>query len=400
MGRGAANKEEDWGAPGARFQGTVLIVDDDDAFVRQLRGTLKELGLGAESASSLDEGLARLSLEGWEPGRYDWVLLDIFLKDETCEPLTYAVWRLEPRPGLVVMTGFVDAERIEAAKENAFVLMKPFNSKQLISVLEATRPPHVPAPTGFVRSSPVPPVAKASPPHTHEKDDDLPLIRRGPQYLYSVCGRSQILAFGRAPVPAWLLRYWGNLKEPDPRYWHPTAVDPTTLDFAEVALVLVDESLEGEAILTYCEKLREAGLETPLLLTGQSSYLDGPAHRAGADHFAKTGTPEVGTHANALLRNLARHYRTTPTVELDDDRNEIIINGRRRRVTTGGYRIFRTIHAAAPHTVSVDEIIRQAYDAHVSEEAPRTAITRLRNELGSDGRLIVNVKGKGYRFGK
>ena len=381
-------------APAARafVRGTALIVDDNRLFAEQLHKTLHGMGLRAESAYTLDEGLARLSPATSKRETYDWLLFDLFLGRQTCEPLVDAAVHLDPVPGLVVMTGFVDPARIEAVRGRAFVLMKPFAPEQLVKVLQATGPPREPAPSGPACSCPV---LRATPPHDLEADHDLPLLRRGPRYVRSVCGRGQILAFGVAALPAWLLRYWDAARS-DRRCWHQAAVDPAELDFSDVALVLIDESIEGEGPLAYCKKLRRSGYDAPLLMTGVSSMLDGPALNAGADSFAQTGSWRVGLHANTLLRYFARIHGT-PSIELDYANKEARVRGRGHRLTTGELRLLGALHSAAPRALSVREIAKTVFGANVSDEAVRSAVRRLRASLGVDQDLIATVKG-GYRL--
>ena len=383
--------------PAARapFRGTALIVDDDGPFAEQLRKTLNGMGLRVESAGTLDVGLAHLSFSTSKRGRYDWLLFDLLLGRQTCEPLVDAAVCLNPRPGLVAMTSFVDAACIQAVSDRAFVLMKPFVPEQLIKVLQATGRPQALAACG--PAGPWPQLPTISP-HALEADQDLPLIRRGPQYVRRVCGRGRIVAFGAAAPPAWLLRYWGSA-EPDGRCWHAAAVAPGELDFSDVALILVDESLEGETALAYCEMLREAGVDAPLLVTGTSSGLDGTALAAGADSFAKTGSWRVGMHANTLLRYFARVHGVRRGVELDYARKDVVVHGRHIHLTSREFAIVAVLASAGARVVPLSEITAKVFNAHVSDRATRSAIARIRVKFGSAAHLIVNVKGKGYRLG-
>ena len=376
------------------LRGTALIVDDNHLFAEQIRRTLRGLGLRAESAYTLDEALALLTPTTSKRKKYDWLLLDLFLQRQTCEPLLDAAMRLDPPVGVVVMTGFIDAERIAAVKDRAFVLMKPFMPEQLVKVLQATdrRQALTSGGPGYSR-----PVLPATPPHGLDVDDDLPLLRRGPEYVQSVCGRGEIVAFGAGPLPEWLLHYW-DASGSDRRYWHTTAVDPEELDFSDVVLVLVDESIEGEDALAYCRELRESGFDAPLLMTGRSSTLADTALSAGADSFAKTGTWGVGLYANTLLRSFARIHGPS-RIELDYANKEARVRGRSHRLTPSALGLLGALRSAAPRALSVQEIAEKVFGANVSDEAVHSAVDGLRASLGVDQDLVATVQG-GYRLRK
>src|SRR5439155_1995290 len=114
----------------ASRSGTVLIIDDEAAIRESLETVLELEGYAVESASSGEEGLARLG-----DGSFDLVLLDLALSDRNGIDLLAEIHAQDPHLSVIMITvyGTVDnAVRAMLAGDSNFI-QKPLDYVQFLS---------------------------------------------------------------------------------------------------------------------------------------------------------------------------------------------------------------------------------------------------------------------------
>jgi len=124
--------------------GSVLVVDDEPAIRRALRGALSALGFLADEASNGDHGLDLARRH-----RYDAILLDINMPGkggiETCRELR----RSSPELGILMLTvRDAESDKVEALEAGADdYVTKPFAMRELTARIRAVRRGHLAADT-------------------------------------------------------------------------------------------------------------------------------------------------------------------------------------------------------------------------------------------------------------
>lgn len=114
---------------------SVLVVDDDPAFLRSLCDGLDQLGVSTQPAGDLGEALDLL-----EQSAYDVVMLDLQLDGLSGTDSVMAVKEVRPEVLLVLFSGYPDMlwETTRAVPDSWVVasLNKPFDPRELLRVLE------------------------------------------------------------------------------------------------------------------------------------------------------------------------------------------------------------------------------------------------------------------------
>lgn len=111
----------------------VLVVDDDAAFLKTLRGVLEQHGYTAFTAESLTEALEML--EGAAP---DAVVLDLRLNGFTPPETVLAIKHVSPKVALILCSGYSALLQETSASMPRLVhasLHKPFSPNALIDIL-------------------------------------------------------------------------------------------------------------------------------------------------------------------------------------------------------------------------------------------------------------------------
>jgi two-component system response regulator MprA len=106
----------------------VLVVDDDGPVRAVLARQLEGLGVQVTTAAGGAQAIERLNAE-----RFDALFLDLDMPGVTGLDVLLHVQRAAPRLPVVVVTGTLEAERIEGALE---VLAKPIASGALRAALK------------------------------------------------------------------------------------------------------------------------------------------------------------------------------------------------------------------------------------------------------------------------
>jgi CheY-like chemotaxis protein len=117
------------------WNGSVLVVDDDAAFLETLDGVLRGAGRTVYRATSLDEAVRRLSER---PPRV--VVLDLTLHDRTPLDAVRAIRDVHPAAALILCSGHADRmDEAMASLPPGWIyagLLKPFPPAHLLDLLE------------------------------------------------------------------------------------------------------------------------------------------------------------------------------------------------------------------------------------------------------------------------
>jgi two-component system phosphate regulon response regulator OmpR len=173
-------------------------------------------------------------------------------------------------------------------------------------------------------------------------------------------------------------------------------------------LIVLDIMMPGESGLELIARLREEGLDVPvLLLTARGAPEDRIAgFEAGADDYLpKPFAPdELVLRIRAILRRMARPVAAGGPVQLgtawfDPERGELRGPNGPIRLTSGERALLAAL-AARPHVVlSREEIAAALGMEDTSERAIDVQITRLRRKIEADPRdprFVHTIRGRGY----
>ncbi len=118
--------------PGALtpMQGTVLLVEDEEAVREALHRTLERLGLTVLSASGPGSALGMVT--AWE-GPLDLVLSDVVMPEMDGVELAHRLLALRPGLRILLMTGYAERTVLEASRDPRIlgILPKPFTPSDL-----------------------------------------------------------------------------------------------------------------------------------------------------------------------------------------------------------------------------------------------------------------------------
>jgi len=110
----------------------VLVVDDDDVFLRVCRTVLRRAGMTVDAVASAAEALERMRLE-----KYDTIVSDIRMPGADGIQLLRAARSHDPSVPFLLMTGAPTVETAISAVEHGALryLQKPFDVDQFVSVV-------------------------------------------------------------------------------------------------------------------------------------------------------------------------------------------------------------------------------------------------------------------------
>ncbi len=175
-------------------------------------------------------------------------------------------------------------------------------------------------------------------------------------------------------------------------------------------IILLDIRLPGLTGIEVCRKLRQAGVQTPILMLTARSMVEQRVEGldAGADDYLTKpfALAELQARVRALIRRgFNKGSATLGYADLELDRH-------RRRVTRGGtpvaltskeFALLELFMLRAPETVTRSEIIEHVWDCHFDSESNlvEVYVNRLRQKLDLHRpvRLIHTLRGVGYRLG-
>lgn len=120
----------------------VLVIDDDEALVRQWQRLLKDDAV-LVSVPTFEGGWRHTERDVWRADPYQHVFLDLSLPDGDGSNLLPRLYELEPKPSVAVITGLLDAQRtLELRGRCAIAIPKPADGdvlRGILAVLERDR---------------------------------------------------------------------------------------------------------------------------------------------------------------------------------------------------------------------------------------------------------------------
>ena len=178
-------------------------------------------------------------------------------------------------------------------------------------------------------------------------------------------------------------------------------------------LVLLDLMLPGQSGLTICEKLRQAGSHTPILmLTARRQTADKvKGLRTGADDYLTKPfrMDELLARIEALLRRSSLAPGATGeryqfgSVQIDMRRTEVSRDGRPVGLSAKEFQLLRYLIEHRGTTLSREQLLREVwgYGAPPNTRTVDVHIAWLRQKLEKDPKnpqWILTVVGLGYKF--
>ncbi len=175
-------------------------------------------------------------------------------------------------------------------------------------------------------------------------------------------------------------------------------------------LVLLDIMLPGEDGMTVLRRLRAdaATQAVPIIMvTAKTSEADKVRGLdSGADDYLTKpfGIMELVSRCKALLRRAHRKSAvlTFESIELDDDRHCVTVDGRETELTFKEYGLLKFLLENSGTPVTRDRLMEAVWGFAFTGET-RTVdmhIKTLRKKLGTAGALIETIRNVGYRIGR
>ncbi len=175
-------------------------------------------------------------------------------------------------------------------------------------------------------------------------------------------------------------------------------------------LVLLDIMLPGEDGMTVLRRLRAdaATQAVPIIMvTAKTSEADKVRGLdSGADDYLVKpfGIMELVSRCKALLRRARRKSAVLAfeSIELDDDRHSVTVNGHETELTFKEYGLLKFLLENSGTPVTRDRLMEAVWGFAFTGET-RTVdmhIKTLRKKLGPAGALIETVRNVGYRIGR
>ncbi len=171
--------------------------------------------------------------------------------------------------------------------------------------------------------------------------------------------------------------------------------------------ILLDIRLPGLSGLEVCRKLREAEVETPILMLTARGLVEERVEGldAGADDYlAKPfALAELLARLRALMRrNLGRSGAKLRYADLEVDRHRrrVLRNGSPILLTSKEFALLEFLMLRAPEIITRSEIVEHVWDCHFDSTSNlvEVYINRLRQKIDHDQphKLIRTVRGVGY----
>jgi DNA-binding response OmpR family regulator len=171
-------------------------------------------------------------------------------------------------------------------------------------------------------------------------------------------------------------------------------------------LILLDVMLPKLDGFTVCERLRELGVGTPILMLTAKDAEDDKVRglEAGADDYLTKpfGLKELMARVEALLRRARGHAARPATlhlvgVEIDLGRRVARHDGAEEPLTDRELDLLCYLHERAERVVTRDELLQAVwgYAAGVQSRTADIHLVKLRRKIGPDA--VETIRGKGYR---
>jgi two-component system, OmpR family, alkaline phosphatase synthesis response regulator PhoP len=178
-------------------------------------------------------------------------------------------------------------------------------------------------------------------------------------------------------------------------------------------LILLDLMLPGQGGLAVCEKLRQSGSSTPILmLTARRQTRDKVAGlKAGGDDYLTKPfqMSELLARVEALLRRPGAAVGVPPAryqfgkIQIDLKRTEVSRDGHVVPMSAKEFQLLRYFVEHRDATISRDQLLHEVwgYEALPSTRTVDVHVAWLRQKLENDPKnpqFIITVIGFGYRF--
>jgi DNA-binding response OmpR family regulator len=171
--------------------------------------------------------------------------------------------------------------------------------------------------------------------------------------------------------------------------------------------ILLDVRLPGLSGVQVCRELRDAGIDTPVLILTARSLVEQRVEGldAGADDYLTKpfAVAELMARVRALIRR--RLSKSGPVlryldVELDRHKRRVTRSQRPIALTSKEFALLEFLLARAPDVVTRCEIVEHVWDANFDSASNlvEVYINRLRQKVSGDGvsKIIHTVHGVGY----
>ena len=168
--------------------------------------------------------------------------------------------------------------------------------------------------------------------------------------------------------------------------------------------ILLDVRLPGLDGIAVCRELREAQIDTPVLMLSARSLVEQRVEGldAGADDYLTKpfAVAELLARVRALVRRKANKLGRTlcvDDIELDRHRRVVVRSGKPLTLTGKEFAVLEFLMMRAPEVASRTELIEHVWDSQFDTETNlvEVYINRLRQKMGSP-RVIRTVHGVGY----
>jgi DNA-binding response OmpR family regulator len=171
--------------------------------------------------------------------------------------------------------------------------------------------------------------------------------------------------------------------------------------------ILLDVRLPGVSGLQVCRELREAHIDTPILMLTARTLVEQRVEGldAGADDYLTKpfAVAELLARVRALIRrrlNDGGRLLRYADIEIDRHQRRVTRGGRPLPLTAKEFALLEFLMGRAPDVVSRSEIIEHVWDVHFDTETNlvEVYVNRLRQKLGVEGesKIIHTVHGIGY----
>jgi DNA-binding response OmpR family regulator len=170
--------------------------------------------------------------------------------------------------------------------------------------------------------------------------------------------------------------------------------------------ILLDIRLPGLSGIQVCRELREAEVDTPILMLTARSLVEQRVEGldAGADDYLTKpfAIAELLARVRALIRRRAGGGRVLRYADLEVDRHlrRVTRSGHTIGLTAKEFALLEFLLSRAPEVVPRSEIIEHVWDTHFDTETNlvEVYVNRLRQKIARDGnsKLIHTIHGIGY----
>jgi DNA-binding response OmpR family regulator len=174
--------------------------------------------------------------------------------------------------------------------------------------------------------------------------------------------------------------------------------------------ILLDVRLPGMSGVELCRRLRQEGVQSPILMLTARSMVEQRVEGldAGADDYLTKpfALAELQARVRALVRRgfgRGKANLRLGDLELDRHRRTVTRGAVKIPLTSKEFALLELLLMRAPEAVTRSEIIEHVWDSHFDSETNlvEVYINRLRQKIdqGRGAKLLHTLRGVGYRLG-